>query len=179
MHMERLSFSSFSDYSFSEAKRKYPAIADVPDIRLLSLRDAIQGNPDRKRVLLESKHSEVAPSRETYMEALDQWQLPEGWGDLMLSLTNPLIEGIPLGISSTMLATYAGDPYLTQLLKLVLIYALFTESDNERDATHVGAMMRAQDLNDLLTWMPRLRHGGTRFLQRLVRCIKSIINPEL
>ena len=177
MEENRISF-----FSFSEVKRKYPAIADVPDIQLLNLHDDIQGNPDRKRVLLESKHSEsaeLAPSRETYMEALDQWQLPEGWGDFLLSLTNPLIEGIPQGISSTMLATYAGDPYLTQLLRLVLIYALFTESDNEREGTHLGAMMRAQDLNDLLTWTPRLRNGGTRFLQRLVRCIENIVNPEL
>lgn len=75
--------------------------------------------------------------------------------------------------------TRAGDPYLTLLLKVVLIYALFTESENEREGTHLGAIMKAQELIDLLTWMPRLRNGGPRLLPRLISGVKQILDPEL
>ncbi len=70
----------------------------------------------------------------------------------MFSLANPLFEGIPYAISSTMVTTYAGDPYLTLLLKVVLIYALFTESENEREGTHLGAIMKAQELIESIVW---------------------------
>lgn len=55
----------------------------------------IRENPNNKRILPKSKHSLEQLAPPSYMEALDRWQLPEGWGDFLLSLTNPLIEGIP------------------------------------------------------------------------------------
>lgn len=51
--------------------------------------------------------------------------LPEGWGDFLLSITNPLVEGIPLGMTSALISQFASDPALLLLLKLLVAYTMF------------------------------------------------------
>lgn len=97
-------------------KTGYPALKDINDHQLRSLLQEIRDNPDKKRGLLESKYSLKQLEPSSYMEAINQWQLPEGWGDFLLSLTNPIIEGIPSVLYDSC-CLY--KPYLILLLKLV------------------------------------------------------------
>ena len=77
-----------------------------------------------------------------------------------------------MGMSSTLITAYTSDPYLTLLLKLVLIHAIFTKSGKKgpedsiitrgdyamitKDDAHLGALAsNAQEL--LLHVMPKER----------------------
>ncbi len=124
-------------------------------------------------------------------------ELPEGWGDLLLSLTNPLIEGIPLGMTSAMIYNYTTHPSLVLLLKLLVAYTIFAKRSRKDDAENAiitrgdsiemekidayfwSKTSNAQELWDVLKLMPRLRNGGTRLLPRLISGMKQILDTEL
>jgi hypothetical protein len=122
-------------------------------------------------------------------EALRNFQLPKGWGDLLLDLAKPLIEGIPLRVID--FSTFAFDPCLLLLVKIILLHGLFvkkgTKEENAiitrgdsieitRDEAYSESLaVSAQELLDVLKLMPTLRNGGTRLFRRMLSCIDNIL----
>ena len=73
--------------------------------------------------MIESRWAPAPPA--LTQEALEDFRLPEGWGNLLLSLTNPLVEEIPLGMTNEMIETVIHSGPLLLLVKLILVHATF------------------------------------------------------
>lgn len=175
---------------FSEVKRKYPALSDIKDIYLSDVVSRIQGNENARTILVESRRISTPINFTSINQALlDHFQLPEGWGDLLVDLTKPLVEGISSEMTSAMLHNIIyTDPMLILLVKLILLHALFAQGKHEirtrsealreakDDAFCDSLASSAQELLDVLTIIPKLRGGGTRLLERMLHCINALLN---
>lgn len=165
----------------SVIKQKYPSISGTDDLHIYYLFSKIQDNSDARRVLLETKQNVLAPmDLNLARQTLRELELPEGWGNFLLSLTNPLIEKIPLGEFDFSTV----DPFLDLLLKMIIFHALFVNKEGNRQEN--GELTRdeafadslagtAQELLDVLKLMPKLRNGGIRLFQRMLSCINKLM----
>lgn len=168
-------------------KREYPALSDIENVYISDLFSRIRNNPNARTIFIEARRR-TPMDLSLAKEALRNFQLPEGWGDFLLDLAKPLIEGIPLEMITA-------DPWLITLVKMVLIHGLFikkgrkedenaiiTRSDSieiARDEAYAESLaVNAQELLDVLALMPKLRNGETRLFQRMVSCIEQIITIE-
>lgn len=80
-------------------RQEYSALRGLNDDQLNLLADRAKNQSQAiKNRLIQHKHS-LEPVDSTKVDsALTTLELPEGWGDFLLSITNPLIEGIPLDL---------------------------------------------------------------------------------
>lgn len=162
-------------------KKKYPSISHIDDLYISDLFSRIRNDSNARRILIEARQSTLAPMNlDLARQALRNFKLPEGWGDLLLSLTNPLIEQIPGFDFSTL------DPSLSLLLKMIIFHALFVNKEGNgrenasseltRDEAYAESLAgTAQELLDVLRLMPSLRNGGTRLFQRMLSCINNLL----
>lgn len=167
-------------------KREYPALSDIDNLYISDLFYRIHNNPNARALFIEARRTPMPLDLSLAKETLRNFQLPEGWGELLLDLAKPLIEGIPLEMITP-------NPWLITLVKLVLIHGLFikkgrrenenaiiTRSDSieiARDEAYAESLtVNAQELLDVLALMPKLRNGGTRLFKRMLSCIETILD---
>lgn len=129
-------------------RQEYSALRGLNDDQLNLLADRAKNNSQAiKNRLIQHKHS-LEPVDSTKVDsALTTLELPEGWGDFLLSITNPLIEGIPLGMTSALISQFASDPALVLLLKLLVAYTTFVtrgKKDTENAIITRGAVRCSQ-----------------------------------
>lgn len=91
-----------------------------------------------------------------------------------------------------LLLDHIADPYLGLVLKLVIIYSIFsqrgrkdpetsimTRSDTfnmaDTDDYLVTLALKAEEVLNILEVMPKLRNGGTRLFPRLLDCISTLV----
>lgn len=81
-------------------------------------------------------------------------------------------------------STFAVDPFLILLVKMILFHALFVEKEQKenasieltRDEAYAESLAgTAQELLDVLKFMPILRNGGTRLFRRMLSCIEELL----
>lgn len=105
-------------------------------------------------------------SRWASFDSRSDFRLPEGWGNLLLSLTNPLVKGIPLGMTNEMIeAVIHSGP----LLLLVKRFTLLSPP-----VPHAFSYSFENHLFDVLNLMPRLRSEGLRLLPRMLKCLRIL-----
>lgn len=170
-------------------KKEYPALSDIDNLYISELFSRIRNNPNARTILIEARRRTLAPlDFSLAKQALCNFQLPEGWGDFLLDLAKPLIEGIPLD----MIYVSTANPWLITLVKMVIIHGLFikkgrkeeenaiiTRSDSieiARDEAYAESLaVNAQELLNILKLMPTLRDGRTRLFRRMLSCIEEIL----
>ena len=80
----------------SSMKRKYPSLSDIEDVYICDFFSRIRNESNARTIFIEARRRTLAPmpmDLSSAKEALRNFQLPEGWGDLLLDLAKPLIEG--------------------------------------------------------------------------------------
>lgn len=156
-------------------KRSYPPLNDIDDQSLTCILGKMTSDPQRsKKLLLQDKFS-VTPEGYDSRAVLEAFQLPEGWGHLLRSFTDRVIDGISGGMPLTAILEITGDPHLTLLLQIVKIYALFLEEEN----ANLGTLMsKAQELSNLFRLLAKLRYGETRLHQRIIDCVNQLLNVD-
>ena len=167
-------------------QKEYPALSDVENFS--SLFAHIHNDPNARTILIEGRRRTPLDFDFDLARPLGNFQLPKGWGDFLIDLTKPLIEGMPLD----MISVYTSDPLLITLVKMVIIHSLFvkkgrkeegdmviTRSDSieiARDEAYAESLaVNAQELLNILKLMPTLRDGRTRLFRRMLSCIEEIL----
>lgn len=90
-------------------KRHLPAISDMNDREEHFLISRCM-NADERTILEKRNALNVDSLSDTL--ALGNLELPEGWGDLLVSLANPLMTGIQSGMLTPEMLDLATDPLL-------------------------------------------------------------------
>ena len=90
-------------------------------------------------------------------------------GDLLVSLTTPLVEGIPSGMTAETIEAAIQSSPLMLLVRVILIYAA-----SEKEPSICPMVFDAQELLDVLKLMPKLRNGGHRLFPRMLDCIQRL-----
>lgn len=131
---------------------------------------AYRASRPQARTIIEKRDTAVV-NWDSLSETLGYLELPEGWGNILVYLTNPLILGIQSGMMTPEILdiTIQSSP-LMLLIRVLLINAISEEKEASRliDET-------AQELFDILKLMLKLRNGGPRLLQRLQDCIHKLM----
>lgn len=152
--------------------KRLPAISDLTEREALFA--AYRASRPQPRTIIEKRNTDTAMVNwdwESLSETLGYLELPEGWGNILVYLTNPLILGIQSGMMPPeILDIGIQSSPLMLLIRVLLIHAISEEKEASRliDET-------AQELFDILKLIPKLRNGGPRLLPRMFNCIHKLM----
>lgn len=150
--------------------KRLPAISDLTERETLFA--AYRASRPQPRTIIEKRDTTIVNwDWESLSETLGYLELPEGWGNILVYLTNPLILGIQSGMMPPeILDISIQSSPLMLLIRVLLINAISEQKEASRliDET-------AQELFDIFKLMLKLRNGGPRLLPRMLNCIHKLM----
>ncbi len=176
--------------TFTLIKREYPFFSKMENSEILDLIGQVNTLPNARSIFIDMRHTLAPVNLPLAQEMLRNFQLPEGWGNLLVDLSKPLLENIPTAATFTCSLL---DPSLIALIQTILVHSLLLKKGKKaedavltrgdsieiaRDEAYAESLaLNAQDLLSIFQLMPklRLRSRGTCLFSRMLDCIKGIL----